>query len=96
MKQVNEKTEAMSFFSFLDNKTSAVAGFFVKGGREGINLVRCLWVSSPRNLQIWRLRNAIFSTRHEICLRKKSTSNKLVKCESLIFQGKCFQDLRPQ
>ena len=33
----------------------------------------CRWVSGcppPENFQVWRLRNAIFSTCYEICLRK--------------------------
>ena len=53
----------------------AVAGFFVTRGiiarAEGTSLVRGPGGVLPqKNFQIWRLRNAIFSTCHEIRLRK--------------------------
>ena len=38
---------------------------------EGTNLVRgSSGILPPENFQIWRLRNALFSTCQEICLRK--------------------------
>ena len=53
----------------------AVARFFVTRGviarAEGTSLVGGSGGLLPeKNFQIWRLRNAIFSTCHEICLRK--------------------------
>ena len=52
-----------------------VARFFVTRGiiarAEGTSLVGGSGGVLPqKNFQIWRLRNAIFSTCHEICLRK--------------------------
>ena len=52
----------------------AVARFFLTGAiiasAEGTSLVGRSGYSPPENSQIWRLRNAIFSTFHERCLRK--------------------------
>ena len=53
----------------------AVTRFFVTRGiiarAEGTSLVGGSGGVLPqKNFQIWRLRNAIFSTCHEICLRK--------------------------
>ena len=63
----------------------AVARLFWTGGREGarwalsrVPKTRALWGGVGgeggggvlENFQIWMLRNAIFSTCHEMCLRK--------------------------
>ena len=38
-------------------------------GAEGMSLVGGVWgYPPPENCEIWRLRNAIFGTCHEICL----------------------------
>ena len=69
----------------------AVARFFVKWGhsRERGRHEPCkgVWGYSPsENCQIWRLRNAIFSTCHKICLRKIDIE--------WVWKGRCFQCLQ--
>ena len=74
----------------------ALARFFVMGGGGEVGgIIESAYGKSlvggsggkyppPENFQIWRLRNAIFSTCHEICLRKIDLEIKMAKnCKSL-------------
>ena len=61
--------------SMRSHEIRAVARLFAMGRGGGAlsrtSLVVGFWgYPPPANFQIWRLRNAIFSTCHEICLRK--------------------------
>ena len=57
--------------SMRSHEIRAVARLFVTGGIIANEPCMGVWgYPPPENFQIWRLRNAIFSTCHEICLRK--------------------------
>ena len=56
---------------FILLRIRALARFFLTEEGEPVASCRGVWgYPPPKNCQNWRLRNAIFSTCHEICLRK--------------------------
>ena len=56
---------------FILLRIRALARFFLTEEGEPVASCRDVWgYPPPKNCQNWRLRNAIFSTCHEICLRK--------------------------
>ena len=54
----------------LNRLSWAIARFFCNGSFFASAEATSLVGGPPGNFQIWRLRNVIFSTCHEICLRK--------------------------